>query len=79
MYLIEKNEDTLNEYLLKEDMDLVTSAIKSFHERHEVSNTESSSWFSFSSAKNDDVSPIVVAYGDEKSEEDLVYGVGVEK
>lgn len=80
MYLIEQNEETLNELLLQDEIEIVQSAIKSIHERHKAMNTESSSWFSFSasSSTKNDVSPIVVAYGDEKSEEELVYAVGIE-
>mmetsp|Transcript_39728 Transcript_39728/g.119415 ORF Transcript_39728/g.119415 Transcript_39728/m.119415 type:complete len:223 (-) Transcript_39728:675-1343(-) len=67
---IEENTDALMEKLGNEDTSMCQAALKSFQERYEMTE-EGCEMVSFSS--------ILLAYGDGKNEEELVYGVAVDK
>ena len=67
---VEKNETALIEQMGDEDVNMCRAALQSLHERYEM--TEEGIEITYQSAE-------LVAYGDEKSEEELVYAIGVDR
>jgi predicted lipase len=66
---VEQNANILTKVIGDEDVNMCRAALQSLHERYEM--TEEGVEISFQRAE-------LVAYGDEKSEEELVYAIGVD-
>jgi predicted lipase len=67
---VEQNANALKEQMGDEDVNMCRAALQSLHERYEM--TEEGIEITYQSAE-------LVAYGDEKSEEELVYAIGVDR
>lgn len=67
---VEQNATALKEQMGGEDVNMCRAALKSLHERYEM--TEEGVEITYQSAE-------LVAYGDEKNEEELVYAIGVDR
>jgi predicted lipase len=67
---VEQNATALKEQMGDEDVNMCRAALQSLHERYEM--TEEGVEISYQSAE-------LVAYGDEKSEEELVYAIGIDR